>query len=312
MIWANLLHLSVNMWLDTPPRFAEELRFDEPLWNELTERMAETGFTMVIIDLGDGVLWDSHPEIAVRNAWTPDRLAEELVRLRGLGLEAIPKFNFSAGHDAWLKEYSRQVSTPVYYEVCRDLINEAAAIFQTPRFFHIGMDEETASDQRRLQIAVMRQHDLWWHDLELLAGCVEAAGCRPWVWSDPAWRHPEDYFTRMPKSILQSNWYYQLEFPELEGPRPRVLGPGEYHLTYRDLDDHGFEQVPTGSTWTGVENFGRTVDYCRKYLDPDRILGFMQTPWKMTELGHRDIHLSAIEAVRQAKEAWDSGRPCNV
>lgn len=31
MIWGNLLHLSVNMWLDTPPRFAEEMRFDEPL-----------------------------------------------------------------------------------------------------------------------------------------------------------------------------------------------------------------------------------------------------------------------------------------
>lgn len=306
MIWGNLLHLSVNMWADTPPRFAEQLRFDEPLWAELTERMAQSGLTMIVLDLGDGVVWESHPEISVRDGWTPARLREELARLRGLGLEPIPKLNFSAGHDAWLRDYSRQVSTNTYYQVCRDLITEAAALFQTPRFFHLGMDEETAADQQHLQYVVVRQHDLWWHDLQLLANHTAALGCRPWVWADPAWRHPNDYYRRMPKSILQSNWYYELDFPDDTGGRPRTLGPGEYHLTYRDLDEHGYDQIPTGSTWVGPTNFGRTVEYCTRHLNPDHILGFLQTPWKMTEPQHRDTHLSAIDAVKRAREAYEA------
>lgn len=51
--------------------------------------MSEAGFNMVVIDLGDGVEYDSHPEIAVRGAWRPQRLRSELVRLRQLGLEPI-------------------------------------------------------------------------------------------------------------------------------------------------------------------------------------------------------------------------------
>ena len=37
----------------------------------------------------------SHPEIAVRNAWSTERLYKELEKIRNLGLEPIPKLNFS-------------------------------------------------------------------------------------------------------------------------------------------------------------------------------------------------------------------------
>ena len=50
-------------------------------------------------------LYDSHPEIAVKNAWTPQRLRKEFQRLRDAGLEPIPKLNFSAGHDKPVATY---------------------------------------------------------------------------------------------------------------------------------------------------------------------------------------------------------------
>ena len=106
LIWGNLLHLSYNMWRDRPvkeddPRqgattYQPYLRFDEKLWEELTKRMADVGMNLVVIDLGDGVQYESHPEIAVQNAWSVERLRKELARLRKLGLEPIPKLNFSA------------------------------------------------------------------------------------------------------------------------------------------------------------------------------------------------------------------------
>lgn len=288
---------------DTPTSFSPDLRCDQSLWDELTERMAQAGFTMLIIDLGDAVRYESHPEIAVNGAWSTEKLRHELARLRELGLEPIPKLNFSSCHDAWLREYSRQVSTDVYYRVCAELIAEVAQLFDTPRFFHLGMDEEDAGYQRGLQYAVMRQHDLWWHDLSYLVDETTKAGARPWVWSDHAWRVPDEYYERMPQSVVQSNWYYGTTFTDSDHKRPRPLARDEHHLAYLDLDEHGYDQIPTGSNWTVPENFELTVEYCTRELDPARLLGFLQTPWKSTEPVNRDHHLQAIDAVTRAIES---------
>ena len=132
MIWANLLHLSYNMWCDweNPEKFSgynnfrPKLRFEDAFWDELLERNAAAGVNMIVLDLGDGVRYQSHPEIAVEGAWTPQQLRDEIKICRGMGLEVIPKLNFATTHDAWLGPYARMVSTPTYYSVCRDLINE--------------------------------------------------------------------------------------------------------------------------------------------------------------------------------------------
>ncbi len=308
MFWGNFLYLGVNMWNDTPPRFVDELTFDYPLWEELTAKMAADGLDLLVIDLGDGVRYDSHPEIAVRNAWTPERLREELARLRDLGIEPIPKLNFSTAHDAWLREYSRMVSTPRYYEVCANLLAEVADLFDRPRFVHIGMDEETAHHQRNQHYAVVRQHDLWWHDLFFLADVVERHGSRPWIWSDYAWHHPDLFYARMPHRILQSNWYYGETFGVPRGDRPRRLEEGEGYLTYPDLDDHGYDQVPTASTCVCLPNFASTVDYCSAHVGDERLLGYLQVPWRRTVAEFRDIHLTSIDLVCEAKEAYEKSR----
>ena len=178
MIWANLIHLGFSMWSDRPVAkwdnvkrpdlkwvcHSPELRFDQALWCDITQAMADVGMNMVILDLGEGVRYQSHREIAAKNAWTPAKLKSELSRLRKLGLEPIPKLNFSAGHDAWLGAYSRCVSTPIYYKVCSDLIAETMKLFEGPRFFHLGYDEETFGNQTEFDFACVRQHELWWHD----------------------------------------------------------------------------------------------------------------------------------------------------
>jgi len=120
MIWANLLHLSFNMWEDRiEPNndyrgYRTYLQFDENLWNDILHKMADVGMNMVVIDLGDGVQYQSHLEIAVENAWTVEKLRNELTKIRDLGMEPIPKLNFATTHDAWLGEYSRCVSTDTY------------------------------------------------------------------------------------------------------------------------------------------------------------------------------------------------------
>jgi hypothetical protein len=46
------------------------------------------------------MVYPSHPELAVKGSWSPEKMKSELARLRALGLEPIPKRNFSASHDA--------------------------------------------------------------------------------------------------------------------------------------------------------------------------------------------------------------------
>ena len=274
------------------------LRFDATLWDDLLQHMAAAGMNMVVFDLGDGVQYESHPEIAVYDAWSVDRLKRELAKIRELGLEPIPKLNFSACHDTWLGPYSRCVSTDTYYAVCRELIAEVIALFDRPRFFHLGMDEETAINQRHHNYVVIRQHDLWWHDLYFYLDQVERGGVRPWVWSDYIWHHPETYLKKMPGSVVQSNWYYGAAFNEtIDHVRP-----------YLDLDAHGYDQVPTGSNYREAENFQKTVDYCRRHIAPERLLGFLQTVWQPTLEECRPRHIQAIEVAELARAGFRRGK----
>ena len=318
LIWANLLHLSYNMWNDHIPLqyrdadykctnckpdatswangYRPELTFDENMWNTLLKDMAAAGMNMVIIDLGDAVVYESHPEIAVKNAWTPEKLRSELVKIRKLGLEPIPKLNFAATHDAWLGEYARMVSTQKYYDVCRDLIREVIDLFDTPRFFHLGMDEERAEYQTKFDYVVFRQNDLWWGDLYFFIGEVEKKNVRSWIWSDYAWHHPDVFFKKMPKSVLQSNWYYGdvFDLNALEEPIKTHLG------LYHKLEEHGYDQVPTGSNWREDINMEATVEHCKDVVDPSRLLGFMTASWFPTLSPCLEKHQDAVRQIGRA------------
>jgi hypothetical protein len=303
-IWGALLHMGTNMWSDVPVKAwgplkpedlhlvcqADHLRFDEAVWQTLTGRMRKVRMNMVVIDLGEAIQYQSHPELAVKGSWPVERFRKELARLRAIGLEPVPKLNFSTTHCTWLKEYRRQISTPAYYRVCADLVREVCMIFDTPRFFHLGYDEETAAHQSQYDYVVVRQGELWWHDFLFFVKEVERHGVRPWIWSDYSWSHPEEFLKRMPKSVLQSNWYYGAPFE----PRKQVAVQ-----TYLDLDKAGFEQVPTGSNWSNDVNFKGTVAFCRKNLAPQRLKGFLMAPWFFTLKAWQEKNLQAIEQVAE-------------
>ena len=92
-------------------------------WRKVTDFLPSCGINTLIIDIGEGVRLDSHPEIAIEGAWSKDELRAELARLRSIGLSPIPKFNFSCGHSTWMGDYAFMVGTKAYYECyCKNLI----------------------------------------------------------------------------------------------------------------------------------------------------------------------------------------------
>ena len=135
--WIYLAHLGYNMWLEPEvDRFgihgqqgwsehiaaSGHLRFEEDYWQELTVQLKDAGCNTILLDLGEGLCYESHPELAVEGSWSKEKLSRELSRLRSQGFEVLPKLNFSAALPSEGCRRSRK--------------NEPAPPFQTyPAFF---------------------------------------------------------------------------------------------------------------------------------------------------------------------------------
>ena len=313
-MWGVLLHFGLNIQSDIPvdkwggkKYFGEDLklmtaadhvRFDEGVFDRLTDRMAAKGLNTIVIDLEEALYYPSHPELAVKGTWSVERFQKKLAQLRAKGLEPIPKLNFSTAHDVWLKEYHKMVSTPKYYQVVSDVISDAIDVFEKPRFFHIGFDEESHNHQKRHSISIVRQGDLWWHDFLHIVNAVEKKGVRAWCWSDKIWHAKKEFLNRMPKSVLQSNWYYGRNF-ELNRPLPEGR-ECNYVDAYIELEKAGFDQVPTGSNWSVNDSISATVSFARKHIAPERLKGFLAAPWVKTLPQFEKMHEEQIDQVHDA------------
>ena len=297
---AVLLQLGHNMWCEWLPEdlrgkidlgSAEpdlKLRLNEDNWRGATELMAEKKLNVLLMDLGEGLVYPSHPELAIEGSWSPDKMRAEVARLKTMGIEAIPKLNFSATHDGWLKDYHRMLCTKTYYQVVRDLVRDVVEIFDHPRCFHLGFDEEAPGWIGNKNYFVIRQGELWWHDFLYAVKCVEDAGSRAWIWSDYGWHHPE-FLTRCPKSVLLSDWYYDEAYGGFDVNNYTGSSQKERLQQFHDLEKAGFDQVPCGTNWVGFQRkklnigaddvIGKLVKFCRRTIAPERLKGFLMAPW---------------------------------
>ncbi len=289
-IWAFMVSLGENMWGDFGPGDGgtcvktKPLGFHKPTWLEISDMLVKKGCcNTILIDIGDGIEYESHPEIKVPGAWSKKELADEIDRLRSLGFKVYPKLNFSAGHDKWMGIYSRMVSTPAYYGFCKDVIDEVSELFSNPELFHLGLDEECFSIQANSPMCIIRGFDLFWHDAHCLFDLVQKRGARPWMWADHVWHTPESckaFLENMSKEVLLSNWYYG-DWKHTQGFFVDSMNG------YRVLEENGFDQIPTGSNCNQIveycyDNMKLTVENCSRIVAPERLLGFMMTSWEMT------------------------------
>ena len=304
---AILLHLGYNMWCDAPTEYATELGMEkltkkrqaktrlicsDDIWRRAVDHAAARGMNMIFIDLGEGVAYPSHPELAVEGTWSADKLVRELDRIRALGMEPVPKINFSCQHNGWMKDWRFMVSSRPYHRFCEDLIRDVADIFGHPRFMHIGCDEETSSMQRQRLYACVRRGEIWKQDFLHLVRTSEACGMRPWAWADYGWDNPE-FYSWCPKSVVMQNWYYDEAHAGFD---PKV-NPEQAHINrllgFWKLEEAGFDQVPCGTNWVGYQRIrdkagaddviGELVKTCRAVVAPTRLKGFMMAPWDPCE-----------------------------
>ena len=288
-MWTYVMGLGCNMWADkwTDPsghpiqcedeasRYYPTLSTDRAVWQRVVDELPSFGVNTVVIDLGEGVQYESHPELAVPGAWTKDELRKEIARMRAMGLEVIPKLNFSARNDGWLGEYAYMLSTRKYYEVAKDLVGEVCELFDSPRLFHLGMNNESAPDHHG-GMASIRTEELWWRDLYFFFNELEHYGTRPWIFSDYFLTRGEEWEKRMPKSCAQSNFHYE----RMLSKRPDGRYQQATVQAYVDLARLGYDQIPIASDWCFRQNFAQTVWlFLEEGMCDEHLLGFASAPW---------------------------------
>lgn len=311
-----LLHLGSNMWGDYPAgpddlaqSLEEEkvkpqpqqptggptpyhsyLRCRDDLWKKSIDHMAEKKLNLVFIDLGEGLFYPSHPELAVKGTWSVEKMRKELARIRSLGIEPMPKLNFSTCHDSWLKDYHRMVSTKTYYQVVADVIRDVCEIFDRPKFFHLGFDEEVPVAGKGHFHATFRQGDLWWHDFAFTQKQVEKCGSRATMWSDMICNGRETFFKRMSKDVLMSAWYYGTDFSPAhlawDASFEQKTGTWDVQrnlaASFVELDKAGFDILGCTSNWSTDAAAEAMAKFCKERIDPRHLKGLYTAPWIMT------------------------------
>lgn len=323
-----LLHLGRNMWCDYPSVLMGEnyiegsktlvrkpftnMVWTDERWRYTVDYAAKAGINMIVIDLGEGLFYPSHPEFAIEGTWSVEKMREEIAYMNSLGIEAIPKLNFSTTHNGWMCDYTHMVSSQPYYRMCEEVISDVMEIFGHPRFFHIGMDEERATfqDEGNYQYVCARKGEYWWQDFLHIVREVEKHGARAWMWSDYGWSN-EEFFERCPKSVIQQNWFYDESYGGFD-VETNTTSDNRIVKAYHKLEEAGFDQVPCGSNWVGWKRrqlgigaddvIGKLVQMCRKTVSKERLKGFMMAPW-MLAMDDEETYQKVLRGIDLMQEA---------
>jgi len=326
-IWAVLVHLSMHMWSKT----YDTLPFDDEMWDFILEESVKSGINTIVLDVGDGIQFASHPEIAMKGAWSRKRVRQEVKHCKDLGIALIPKLNFATPHDKWLGEYARMVSTNVYYRLANDLIKGVYELFDHPQFIHLGFDEEDERHVGGMELAIYRQKELFWHDLNFLLDCVADTGARPWIWSCPLFGHADEYKKHVGvKDAVLSPWYYNAFRKEHWTPvSARAVTQTYYNQgIYKDMNiqfveedpflvnfrkvalplmEEGYEYVPCASVCNRCDyNHIDLVEYFHDNAPDEQVLGYITAPWITTENNEtsRQYYEESFRFLKEAKERF--------
>lgn len=320
-MWAILLHLSRNQ--HTPKD--DTLVVDDNFWNEFLIKAKETGINTVVLDVGDGVVYKSHPEISVENAWSEERIHSEISKCRDMGITLIPKLNFSTAHNYWMGQYRYMTSTPAYYEFCKDVIAEVAEMFEQPEYMHLGMDEENYISTSVTDYVVFRKGELLIKDLKFLIDEVKKNGAMPWIWHEPLIDYTDIYEKYIsPDDAVISPWWYwdytgKCTFPLISDVDDMYRKQGivyEQDVPMRKafmekilpLMKKGYKYIPAPSNYyEDPTNTEETVRYFKNGSPSEKqIIGFMTAPWLNTTPDNRDKIFESLDLLKSAREKYYS------
>lgn len=284
-IYAYTIQLGNNMWYDKEEIPPEDPRYiysrlpyrscfnkDREAFRMLVDFAKKEGFNTIIVHMGEGYMYKSHPEIALDGAWTEDELKQELSHIRELGMEPIPMLNFSAAHDMWLGKYERMVGTDVYKTVCLELIDEVCRLFDKPKYFHLGLDEETYDSQKYLDFATVRNRVVMKRDMSDFFDVLRKNGVTPWIFYDFYKVSKDDFLEVVGKDVLLSD--VTIRYTDKHNTEP---------VEYAELIEKGYKIVPMVTHHLRVDIGTHVMPFLRKNIDKNAVVGVINFPFLFCE-----------------------------
>jgi len=301
MLWVYMIYLGTNMWNegDSLTRFNKndaffhkEMFTDRKTWRAATDFAIKAGFNAFLVDIGEGLQLEAHPELAASGAWTKEEMKAELDRLKASGATVIPKLNLSATHDAWLNTLGHKLNTPEYFKAVREIIDEVIELFQPP-IIHLGFDEESHRErnmQNKYGYSSYRYGEEYALALNYFVKCALDKGVRPWLWAGLATYSWDEFAHYSPHDAIYGTCNYE---QMRNTPKSEIY----YQMLYdsaRKLEKLGYDQLPAVSTCYDYYSVDDTMEFWKSVISPKHFIGVASAPWCRT--GKDDLYSLMAEA----------------
>ena len=267
---------------------AVAVRFEDAV--RILELADELGFNTIVLQIANGVNFDSTPGLARPGAWRREQLKEFADKARLRGLDVVPEFKFLTHQEKFLQTahpellYNAVSYDPrkeAVYDIVFAMLDEVIALIG-PKAVSIGHDEVVGWNPHHARKHLgpgeaMLPADLFLYDVKVLHEFLGKRNIETWMWGDML-LSPEEfpgfastYFhgnrngygkalrQEIPREIVICDWQYtsnQAEFPSM-----------------KVFQDDGFRVI--GSVWEDAKtarNFGQ-------YAAHSGALGMMATTW---------------------------------
>ncbi len=211
-----------------------DARVEIDFFNDFVYRtVARQKLNKIVFIVGEGMQFDSHPELRAPNAWSKDELRRFVQFARDNYIEVIPLVTV-LGHANWFAIAHPELREPGHDEniacvrkpetnrLIMQVIDEVIEVFQ-PKTFHLGMDEcwwQTLSlpPEKRCPLCTGHWADIVAEQATTFRDALAKRGIRTMMWGDMlieehnggAPYHTAAARTRIPKDMIIADWSWSL------------------------------------------------------------------------------------------------------
>lgn len=257
--------------------YHDKVYFERETFHRMTEQAKSFGFDTLVLELAEGIVYESHPELSIEGSLPRTEFTAELARLRGMGFKLIPLVDFSPAKNAWMQGLG-YVGTKRYEDACEDILREVIDLFDTPEYVHLGFDDESFAVQEDNAVISKRHFTKRIADANRLFDICREKGVKPWIWmSDKileAYGGQEQFRAGIPTDVTLTSFVFK-----------RVQ---EYHIKenradpsmmlVKTLDEWGYPQIPMASTWLYHAVPMQAFSFYTKHCKGSGFKGFLSHP----------------------------------
>ena len=258
--------------------YKTEVYFDKDTFEKVLYEAKGYGFDTVMLNLGEGIVYDSHPEIAIKGSMPKAEFKVYLEKIKALGMKTAPMLDFSAVRNAWMGEYSCTAGSLLYKDVCCDILKEVLELFEGPELCHLGFESETYEKQSRNPVITKRRYETLYRDMHALFDICNEYGTRPIIWVDPETVQElggkERFLQNIPKNVILSYLYYKPIYPHyIEQNRVKE------EMKFNDeICTWGYDIYPMCSTWFRHESSRDMINYYYRCVGLNKVGGWLCNP----------------------------------